>query len=224
MKILCKYPTRGRPDAFLARLKEWIDSAVNPAQIAFLVSYDADDVTMTPEVIAQAETLHPSMICVRGNSKTKIEACNADLNEYRADWDVCLLISDDFFCRRQGWDEIIRQKMTELYPDTDGVLWFHDGSKQRYIMTLSCVGRKYYERDRFIYNPIYASFFCDNEQTQIAQMRGKIAFIEQPIASHEHPSWSNSGGMKRDATYTRNNKYWRQDEATYHRRKAAGFL
>ena len=41
------------------------------------------------------------------------------------------------------------------------------------------------------------------------------------IATHEHPAWG--GGMKPDATYQRNNRYWVQDSKTYEQRKAAGF-
>ncbi len=221
MRILLKYPTRGRPQQFLKTLQGWVKNAADPSRISIIVSYDADDATMTPAVIAQAEAIHPALVAVKGNSKTKIAACNADLSEYKGDWEVVLLVSDDMVCRRFGWDEIIHVKMAELYPDTDGVLWFHDGTKQRDIMTLSCIGHRYYDRDRFIYHDSYASFWCDNEATDVARSRGKLTFIESPIASHEHPSWL--GGMKPDATYQRNNKYWKADEANYHRRKAVGF-
>ncbi len=221
MKVLLKYPTRARPQQFLTTLRGWISQAVKPQDIAVLVSYDADDATMTPEVIAQAEALHPAVVCMKGKSKTKIQACNADLAEYAGDWDVVLLVSDDFFCRRIGWDDLIRDAMKGFYPDTDGCLWFHDGTKQRVICTLSCVGKAYYQRDRYLYHKSYYSFFCDNEFTDTARARGKITFIENGIATHEHPAWG--GGMKPDALYARNNRYWKSDEANYHKRKAEGF-
>jgi hypothetical protein len=220
MKILCKYPTRGRPQFFLQRLKEWTDLAEKPQDIAWLVSYDSDDATMTPEVIAQAETIHPSVICVKGESKTKIAACNADIGEYAADWSVVLLVSDDFFCRRKGWDEIIRTNMARYFPDTDGALWFFDGS-QKHINTLECVGRKRYEHFGYIYHPAYRSFFCDNESSAVGTRDNKLVRIEQPIATHEHPSWGR--GMRPDATYKRNNPHWAHDQALFTRRQAAGF-
>lgn len=221
MRILCKYPTRGRPQQFLTTLRGWLSSATDLSRIAVLVSYDTDDVVMTPEVIAQAEALHPALVAVRGHSKTKIQACNADVNEYQGDWEVVLLVSDDMQCVRVGWDDMIRKKMSELYPDTDGCLWFHDNSKQRDICTLSCIGKAYYDRFGFIYNGLYSSFFCDNEFTDIARSLNKITFIEGPIASHQHPSWQR--GVPTDHLYQRNNKYWKTDQATYERRKSAGF-
>lgn len=221
MRILVKWPTRGRPQQFLKTLSGWLSQANDLSRISVLVSYDADDATMTPKIIAQAEKMHPALVAVKGNSKTKIMACNADVNEYKGDWDIILLVSDDMRCVRQGWDEIIRKKMTELYPDTDGCLWMHDNSKQRLICTLSCMGRAYYNRFLFIYNPEYSSFFCDNEYTDIARSLNKITFIENPIASHDHPSWQ--PGIKSDALYLRNNRYWRIDEAIYLKRKSEGF-
>ncbi len=221
MRVLIKFPTRGRPQQFLTTLRGWLDQAADPSRIAVLVSYDTDDATMTPEIIAQAEALHPACVCVGGKSKSKIEACNADVNGHATDWDILLMVSDDVWCRRQGWDDLLRKRMAEHYPDTDGVLWNHDGTKQREVMTISCIGRKYYERERAIYHASYFSFFCDNEATDLARSRGRITFFEAGIATHEHPAWQ--GGMKPDALYKKNNAFWKQDEANYHHRKQLGF-
>lgn len=220
MKILLKFPSRGRPQQFLTTLRGWLDFAAQPDKLAVLVSYDADDTTMTPNVIAQAEAMHPAVVCVKGNSKNKIAACNADLNEYAGDWDVVLLVSDDMWCVRKGWDDMIRSGMTKYFPDTDGALWFFDGA-QRKINTLECVGRARYDKFRYLYHPSYFSFWSDNETTDIGLRDKKLVMIEQSIAHHQHPSWL--GGMKKDATYVRNNPYWKQDEANYHKRKAEGF-
>lgn len=73
----------------------------------------------------------------------------------------------------------------------------------------------------YLYHPSYASFFCDNEQTSVGMALGKLVFIKDQIASHQHPCWG--GGMKPDDLYRRNNKYWASDQANYNRRKAAGF-
>ena len=145
MRLLLKFPTRGRPQQFMTTLRGWLENATDLSQIAVLVSYDTDDATMTPEIIKQAEEMHPALIAVGGLSKSKIEACNRDLPEYGGDWQVVLLISDDMWCVRKDWDTMIREKMMLYFPDTDGSLWFYDGA-QRKINTLTCYGRKYYER------------------------------------------------------------------------------
>jgi ribosomal protein L31 len=76
-------------------------------------------------------------------------------------------------------------------------------------------------KKHYLYHPSYSSFFCDNEQTEVGLRDKKLVVITQSIARHCHPSWC--GGMKRDATYERNNRFWRQDEANYNARKAANF-
>lgn len=220
MKILAKFPTRSRPQRFLSTLNGWIENVTKPEDVSFLVSYDHDDESMTPPVLAATQGLRCEVRLYKGASKTKIEAVNADISDVMG-WNILVVISDDMFCRRKGWDEIIRKKMTEHFPDTDGALWFHDGTKQRSICTLSCMGLKFYQRFGYVYHPSYASFWCDNEFTDVARGLDKLPFIDQSIASHEHPAWN--GGMKPDELYLRNNKWWRQDHENYERRKAAGF-
>lgn len=220
MRLLIKFPTRGRPQQFLTTLRGWLSHAADLSRIAVLVSYDTDDATMTPEVIAEAEGLHPALVAVGGTSKSKIDACNRDLPEYGGHWDVVLLVSDDMWCVRAGWDAMIREKMALHFPDTDGALWFFDGA-QRKINTLECVGRKRYEHFGYLYHGSYRSFFCDDEQSAIGLRDKKLIFVEQSIAHHHHPSWL--GGMKRDATYARNNGAWAHDEANFKHRKIMGF-
>ncbi len=221
MKILVKYPTRSRPQRFLETLRGWINLASKPEVIFFLCNYDNDDATMTGEVVASTQGLGAPVIVFHGQNRTKIEAFNAHMGVVVRPWDVLLAVSDDQFCRRQGWDEVIRQSMSNFFPDLDGFLWFHDGSKQRSICTQSCMGRKYYNRDGYIYHPSYSSFFCDNEATEVARSRGKLTFIDEVLATHEHPAWQ--GGMKPDALYQRNNKYWSRDQANFNKRKSLGF-
>lgn len=219
MKLLCKFPTRGRPQRFLTTLRGWIENATHPENVTFIVSYDHDDATMTPAVIAQTQGLRCEVRCYAGNSKTKIEAVNIDIDRMMG-WDVVLVVSDDMFCRRKGWDEIIVHKMNKFFPDTDGSLWFFDGSQNK-INTIPCFGWKYYQRFGRIYEPSYKSFFCDNEQTSVGLNLKKLIFTEDVICTHEHPAWA--GGMKPDSTYQRNNRYWNQDSENYERRKAQGF-
>lgn len=220
MRVLIKFPTRGRPQQFLTTLRGWLENAADLSRIAILVSYDADDTSMTPEVIAQAEGMHPALVAVSGHSASKIAACNRDLPEYGGAWDIVLLVSDDMWCVRQGWDTMIREKMALHFPDMDGALWFFDGA-QRKINTLECVGRKRYEQFGYLYHGSYRSFYSDNESTAVGLRDGKLVFVEQSIAHHQHPSWL--GGMQRDATYQRNNRHWTHDESLFKRREAEGF-
>ena len=220
MRILLKYPTRSRPVQFIRTLSGWLSRASDPSKLAVLVSYDDDDVSMTADVLAQAAALHPRLTAVRGHSKNKIEACNADLWEYSEPWDVVLLVSDDMFCRCDGWDTNIRHYMKSFWPHTDGALWFFDGHQSR-INTLECVGRIRYETMGYLYHPSYKSFFCDNESTEVGLRDQRLVFLNKALCTHESPYWGR--GVPMDSLYERNQLLWDTDEANYNERKAAGF-
>lgn len=220
MKILAKYPTRQRPELFLKTLAKYISLAHKNEDIYYLVSYDSDDVTMTPAVIAAAALMHDNVLIRPGSSKSKIHACNRDIETAPDDWDVLLLISDDMFCQVEGWDEAIRYDMHQHFPDTNGCLWYNDSDQQR-VCTLSVIGRKYYDEMGYIYHPSYESLWCDNEFTEVAQQKNKMAIIDKKIIVHEHPAWG--GEVKQDELYKRNDRLWTKDKRNYEKRKALGF-
>jgi hypothetical protein len=221
MKILLKYPTRNRPVLFLKNIKEYVSQCHNLSDIEFIVSYDTDDKSITQDVLLEAKKIYPHIKLIEGTSNNKIHACNRDIEKATSNWDILLLISDDMFVQSYGWDEEIRKAMDSFYPDTNGCLWFHDGSKQKVISTLSCIGRKYYESFGYIYYPEYKSFFCDNEYTEIATQKNKITFIDNVIIKHEHPHWG--GGVKMDDLYIKNDIHWKHDENLFNKRKLTNF-
>jgi hypothetical protein len=139
------------------------------------------------------------------NSKSKIQAINADIEELN-NWDVVLLASDDMIPQIKGYDDIIRENMMRNYPDTDGVLWFFDGNR-RDLNTLCILGKKYYDRFGYIYHPGYKSFYCDDEFTQVANRLKKQTFIDQIIIRHEHPDIPQYRD-RLDESYSKNHKYY----------------
>lgn len=221
-KILVKYPTRSRPALFLKTLSAYIEKAKNNDSIIYLVSYDQDDESMTGDILDQAKRLPANIILRSGLSDSKIHACNRDIIDIPQDmWDIILLISDDMHVQADGWDRIIRDDFKRHFPDGDGVLWYHDGSKQKVITTLSCMGKKYYEQFMYLYYTGYKSFFSDNEFTEVAKAKNKIKFIDNVIIKHEHPQWG--GSVQRDELYLINDAPWKHDQDLYGKRKGLNF-
>lgn len=213
MKILVKFPTRGRPDKFLSVLQGWVDKCDDLSRVHWLISVDADDTTM------DRPWNLPSMCdMVVGSSSCKIDAINRDINELDVEWDAALVLSDDMVCVRKGWDTAIEQG----FDSDDQLLWFFDG-KQRDICTLPLMTHKYYDRTKYIYHPSYLSVFADDEQTAVARRDGCLKYIEEPIAIHRHPA--NFSDVKKDALYQRNetDAIWRKDQKNYKNRKARNF-
>jgi hypothetical protein len=214
MKILVQFPTRGRPAKAMQTLGQYMR-----LQATGLVDYhvvaDRDDKTMEGAVRLALWNMrvHVSIAPPAG----KIAACNDVL---LTDWDIVVLASDDMIPQIHGWDARIIEDMARHFPDTDGVLHYNDGTTRASLCTLSILGRRYYERDGYIYHPSYKSLWCDNEFTDVARARGKYVYIPQCIIRHEHPG-NGFGGM--DDVYRVNNRHNDADQANYERRKAAGW-
>jgi hypothetical protein len=221
MKIAVAFPTRTRPDTFLKMLDDYVQSSGNPDNVHYIVVHDDDDVTMTPGVLALARQSTKNITFVGGLSMNKIHACNRGIREYKCDWDILVLASDDMMPVAVNWHEVIIETMKVAYPDTDGCVWFSDGHQDR-ICTMSIIGRKYYERFGYIYHPSYISLWCDNEFTEVAMLLNRMSRHREVLFKHLHPMWTGEHS-KMDALYHANEAYFKTDRANYTRRKATNF-
>jgi hypothetical protein len=79
------------------------------------------------------------------------------------------------------------------------------------------MGKKYFERFGFLYEPSYHSLFCDNEFTDISVRLNKVFYYDKVLIQHRHPM--NVRGVPVDTLYRRNDAYFKIDQATYLRRK-----
>lgn len=215
MRILVKFPSRGRPKQCVDVLTSMMHKAHSVCD--YLLSLDADDQPHPDFGAFDVDAL----TTVIGTSDCKVHAINRDINEHEDSWDILVVASDDMWPMEKGWDTTIREAMQRYYPDTDGMLWFHDGY-QRKICTMPIMGRKYYSRFQYVYHPSYRSFFCDDEQTAVAMAHGKIQFIDQLLFQHRHPD-NRAPGVKSDDTYRRSIPDWKADERNYHERRSKGF-
>lgn len=213
MKILIKFPSRARGEQFLHVLSKYVNKAKDTSALSFLITADVDDESMVSNEIHIKEILRGiEHKVIYGKSDNKIHAVNRDM-ELAGEYDILLLASDDMHPVLDGYDEVIRLRMKETYPDLDGVLWFNDGHAEKNLNTLVCMGKAYYNRFGYIYNPIYKSFFCDNEFMDVANRLGKQTYFSECIIEHKHPSWDKH--IPEDELYKVNQKYWEEDERTY---------
>ena len=216
MRLLVKFPSRARPQKLYDTLSKYVEYAATKQETYFMISLDTDDETATPSLVEKLKALHPHVDVHLGLSENKVAAINRDMDK-APPFDILLLASDDMIPVKRGYDEIIRSKMMRHYPDTDGVLWFNDGYVGNTLNTLVICGKKYYERFGFIYNPIYKSFHCDNEFTDLASDLGKQTYFPEVIIRHEHPA--NNTAVVCDSLYQRNSGVWKDDLLLYESRR-----
>lgn len=224
MRILLKCPTRNRPQKIISTLTAYMKLANHPEQIGVAISCDTDDVTMSRNLVHEELQRILSKTAwhriFMSPNKSKIEACNANMNEINWEWDIVVLVSDDMIPQVKGWDDVIRMHMTS---DTNRILWFNDGYQGDKLNTLCVFGRQMYNHFGYLYHPDYKSLFCDTELTDLCkgELKDRCVYIPYCIIRHEHPGTGYTQNM--DALYDRNQKFWNQDMYTYIRRKTYAY-
>jgi REP element-mobilizing transposase RayT len=191
-RILIKFPTRSRHEKAIDVINKYISFATDPDHIQIIVTIDQDD---QPEKYIFTD---PRIVVKIGVSNSKIHAINRDM-PHHSTFDILLLASDDMIPIVRGYDDIIRTRMCENFPDGDGVLWFNDGFRQNRINTLVICGSKYYQRFGYIYYPEYKSLWCDNDFTDVANKLKRQVYFDIVIIKHEHPA--NNLDVKSDKLY-----------------------
>ena len=185
MKILFKFPTRSRRKKFMDAMEN-IHEMTADGNYFVLVTADEDD-----DAMKGLESNKANFKIIYGKSNNKIHAVNRDMEQAPKDWDILIVMSDDMRFVKKGFDDIIRADMQKYFPDLDGVLHYNDGNQRENVMTMSIMGRKYYERTREIYPSIYESVWCDVEETDRAHMLGKYRYMgdDNILFNHLHPAW-----------------------------------
>lgn len=215
MKILYKLASRSRPHKLLLTLDN-ITTMARHDNYEIQVTADVDDASMT--AIRDRVEWFPNTFITYGISHSKIDAINRDMPLFN-DWDILINMSDDMEFIRHGFDlEIIKD-----YKATTGDILMHYPDQKAWfaMITMAIMDRKYYERDGYIYNPVYKSLFCDNEQMEVAKMRGRYKYIKKRLFNHNNPM---HGLGEKDALHLITLGDFKEDKATFERRKAEKFI
>lgn len=223
LRLLFKYATRSRRDNFLRGIDSIRNNISDKENYHILISVDRDDDKMFPLPVLNCN--HSYIV---GDSKNKVHAINRDM-EHAPDWDILVCMSDDMVFMDVGFDEEIRESFIERkygerhydeYKLLDQFIHFPDGNRKD-LCTMSIIGRDYYERDRYIYNPEYKSLYCDDEAQQVAKLRGCYKYVDNQIFEHLHPAY---GKAIFDEQYQKTEAIGNtEDRLTFERRKAVNF-
>lgn len=215
MKILFKLPSRERPEKLFAAIDNIISMSVTDNYVVQL-TLDADDPTMANDKVRNRIMDYGNkVIAYYGFSTGKINACNRDC-EFFPPFDILVLFSDDMVFTQYGFDSFLIEDMQKNFPDLDGVLHYDDGTPAKdKLITMSIMGRTYFNLFGYLYSPEYHSVYADNHFTEVARGLGKYKFIKRKLFVHQHPAW---GTAKSDDLYKRN-----EDKAIYQKDKETYF-
>ena len=219
MKILYKLASRSRPEKFFKCLSN-IGAKAKRSDYIILASLDINDRSMFTESEINRLDLEPNLVYVFGKSKNKIDAINRDIERIK-EWDILVNTSDDMLFIEEGFDLHI---IGDFENDFDKVLHYNDGYQRDNCMTLSIMGRPYYNRFGYVYHPSYESLWSDCEATDVARALGKHKYMgdEKILFRHYHPSLGlttyDEQYLKTEAMGVRN-----KDEQNYLERKKNKF-
>lgn len=218
MVLLFKYTSRSRPEQFFAGLDSIVNNLSDRERFMISCTLDQDDMSMNNPAVIERIERYPNTTIKWGFSKSKIDAINRDIPA--EGWDVLINMSDDMRFIAYGFDDLIRDGFRINAPDLDGFLHYPDSTAKNALCTLSIIGKRYFDRDGYIYHPSYLSLHCDNEAMEVAQLRGKYRYMGIQLFDHLHPAY---GLAQWDEQYRMQQNLWNVDEQNINTRRARRF-
>jgi hypothetical protein len=211
--ILFNMASRSRPNKFKKLVSYIRTHCTQPYLI--LAKIDDDDP-------GKDEYLTPGVEYAFGLSGSKIAAVNRGIP--KEGWDILVDVSDDFVFTNPFFDMIIRHHcgpddfvcFSEPFMETQ----IRKGWNEE-ISIMHVCGVDYYNRFGYVYNPVYKSLFCDNENADVARKLGRFKKVNDKIFYHAHPA---AGYPTMDAQYKHTDSFYYQDKAVYEKRKGEGFV
>lgn len=219
MKILFKLASRSRPLKLFSCLENINKRVKDKDNYKILCTLDKDDIMMNNTAHINKLSEYHNTEFIFGESKSKIDAINRDMQG--REFDILINTSDDMDFVVFGFDEVIRNDMAKHFPDTDGALHYNDNTKAGdHLMTMSIIGKKYYDRFGYIYHPDYTSLWSDNEATSVAKLLNKYKYLPTVLFHHNHPGW---GKAQYDNQYLRTESFYNKDKEVFERRQKINF-
>jgi hypothetical protein len=178
MRLLVKYPTKWRWERFQQNLSRYIELSRDPAT-TFLVTVDSDD--PWPNNLPRPKGVHVTVTPPGG----KVAAVNHGIPS--SGWDLLMVASDDMTPLQEGWDVTIKRDF-KCNPHVWMVNYRTEPRLReswRDLITLPIMSKECYDYFGYVYNPVYKSEFCDNEQTEIVSSLGRLVHIDSTPIVHE---------------------------------------
>lgn len=217
MKILIKYPSRGRPKQFFEGMNSIYDNIADNENFHVAITLDTDDTSMNNEEVISKIASYPNNSIQCGLSESKIHAVNRDIPDI--EWDIIVCQSDDFRFTFWGFDQIIRMQFSD--GDFDKLIHLPDTQAKEHLATMYIAGRDFYNRFSFIYDPRFKSLWCDNLVMDVSKHLNKYHYVDWPgVILHQNPAYGN--GWQRDEMFDEQQGHWAEDEATYRKIKSFG--
>ena len=197
MRITIIHPSRSRPEKSKKTIQKWFKDADMMREV--IVSLDDDDPFVSDYKNAY------QMNALVSKNRSCVDAINNAAK--LAGGDILMVVSDDTGVGYSGWD----YKIIEAADcKTDWLLKTDDGI-QDYIVTMTVMDRKYYERDGFIYHPDFFHQFADTYLTCLADIRGRLIKSDLKFPHNHYSKFAEFP----DELHKRNDASWKEGQNTF---------
>lgn len=185
---LCHTTRRLENDEWRKAFDAWIDAAVNPDEIEYVLSADSPANWASTGIRGRDQ----DRFALNTGRHTAVDGwnCAAAASTGR----FLITVADDWFpCDR--WDE----RLHEVIPSFHGEYVVEvDTGGDHGLLTFSMLTRKYYERYGYIFHPKFIGMYADNWFTDVARRDGVVINARHLKFPHLHPDY---GTAKDDSTY-----------------------
>lgn len=224
LKILFKFPCRGRKDMFFKSLDSLNDNIRDRSNYLVSLTLDTDDeILNTPEMIEKISA-YPNTKIEWGVSESKVHAINRSLPDY--DFDVMVCWSQDMHLTMFGADDILREYILQVQNnrgDFDFLFHIPERDSMEVLNVLYIATKPYYKRFNYIYHPSYLSLWCDNESYSVAKLLNRYHYVGV-LGLYEHRNMAYSEyGIQRDILFDEQQAHWAVDEANFYERRKVKF-
>lgn len=200
MELSIIHPSRSRPHQALDTCHRWLTNLSGSYTWEYILSVDESD----PKLSEYRGLFDPISMCINDNNNL-VQAANKAVA--KSTGKIIILISDDFFCYK-NWDVDI----VSALKSRSGVLKTFDGV-QKWICTLPCMTRDYYDAQGYFYDPGTIHMFSDTLMTHKADLEGKLIVRNDIVFRHNH--YSLFKGQPKDAVNEKADSTWGQGEKVY---------
>ncbi len=175
--LLIKISTHECPDTFFATLDAYERNVSSQTQCHFLVTCDKNDSTMNNGPIIKKLNSYSNVRYEFVDNKTPVELSNSGLTSEQ--FDLLLLAADDKEPCTYQFDKIIVEQYQKRFPTFDGILVCKGGIRTPDADGIFAIGRSYYDRFGFVFNPAYEEFCASQELISVAKILKKFELLPE---------------------------------------------
>lgn len=207
------HPSRGRPHKSYSTIKKWVER-IGVSDFEVIVSLDIDDICLNKYLELYEGFGDKGHTVMSGNNKSAIEAINRAVKEAKGS--LFVVVSDDTDCPMH-WGK----RLLHAIGDAKDFVMKTDDGIQKTLITMPVFDKLYYQRDGYVYNPIYDHLFADREYSDVAYKRKRV--IKKMGLKFPHDHYSRKNGQVQDETAMKNELSYASGKRIYLERQKINF-